>query len=76
MEKINIQRNFLIYIIFSIFFVIYFLYIKHSVGNDSSVSEWLINYQGGFTRRGIIGEICFQLASFFDLQLRFVIFLF
>ena len=70
MKKINIQRNFLIYIIFSIFFVIYFLYIKHSVGNDSSVSEWLINYQGGFTRRGMGGEIAINLASFFNLTLR------
>lgn len=74
MEKINIQRNFLIYIIFSIFFAIYFLYIKHSVGNDSSVSEWLINYQGGFTRRGMGGEIAINLASFFGLTLRKSIF--
>ncbi len=26
-------------------------------------SEWLINYQGGFVRRGLIGEILFQLSS-------------
>ena len=74
MEKINIQRNFLIYIIFSIFFVIYFLYIKHSVGNDSSVSEWLINYQGGFTRRGLGGEIAINLANFLNTTLRKSIF--
>jgi hypothetical protein len=22
------------------------------------IGDWLINYQGGFTRRGLIGEIC------------------
>ena len=67
---------FAIFIIFIFFTSIYWLYQKHTVGNDSTISEWLINYQGGFTRRGIIGEICFQLASFFNVSLRFVIFLF
>ena len=36
----------------------------------------MINYQGGFTRRGLIGEVCFQLARIFELELRYVIFLF
>ena len=35
----------------------FFLEIKHDVGNDSTISEWLINYSGGFTKRGIIGQI-------------------
>jgi hypothetical protein len=26
------------------------------------VSDWLINYQGGFVRRGLIGELIFQLS--------------
>ena len=51
------------------------LNIKHLVGNDSTISEYLINYQGGFTRRGILGEIIFQIANYFDLSLRFSIFL-
>jgi len=60
----------------SIFLLAIFnLYIKQSTGNDSTISEYLINYQGGFTRRGLIGEICFQVASYFDLSLRFTIFL-
>jgi hypothetical protein len=29
--------------------------------NAWPMSEWLINYQGGFVRRGLIGEIFFQL---------------
>ncbi len=67
---------FFIYLFLLFLFGIYWLYIKHSVGNDSTISEWLINYQGGFTKRGLIGEICFQIAIYFDLSLRFVIFLF
>lgn len=27
------------------------------------MSEWLINYQGGFVRRGLIGELLFQVGS-------------
>jgi len=76
----NLVKNFNLFFFFFITFIflmaIFWLYQKHPVGNDSTISEWLINYQGGFTRRGIIGEICYQLADFFNLKLRFVIFLF
>ena len=73
-KKFNLL--FFIFINFVFLIAVFWLYQKHNVGNDSTISEWMINYQGGFTRRGIIGEICFQLAVFFDLNLRFVIFLF
>ena len=76
MNNITFKKNFLLFIIFLIIFAVFFLYIKHNVGNDSTISEWLINYQGGFAKRGLIGEICFQIAKYFDLSLRFVIFLF
>jgi len=67
---------FFLFITFIFLTAVFWLYQKHTVGNDSTISEWIINYQGAFTRRGIIGEICFQLADFFDLSLRFIIFLF
>ena len=73
-KKFN--NYFLIYVSSLFLFGIFWLYIKHNVGNDSTISEWFINYQGGFTRRGFVGEICFQIAKYFDLRLRFVIFLF
>ena len=60
---------FFTFIVFIFFIAIFWLYQKHNVGNDSTISEWLINYQGGFTRRGLVGEICFKIASFFDLNL-------
>ena len=78
----NIKRNknfnlyFLLYLSFLAFTAVIYLYDKHTVGNDSTISGWLINYQGGFVRRGFIGEICFQVAKFFNSDLRFVIFLF
>jgi hypothetical protein len=34
------------------------------------MSEWVINYGGGFVRRGFIGELIFQLSTFFKIHLR------
>ena len=47
-------------------------YILFSLHNDTtnSMSEWVINYQGGFTRRGFLGEIIFQLSMLLDFELR------
>ena len=75
----NIKKfNNYLFIYLSLLFIfgIFWLQTKHLVGNDSTISEWLINYQGGFTKRGLIGEICFQIAKYFNLNLRFIIFLF
>ena len=67
-------QNYLkIYLILIVIFSTIWLYIKHQVGNDSTISEWIINYQGGFTRRGLPGEIAFQIATFFDVKLRSII---
>ena len=71
----NFNKYFFIYLVILSFCAIVHLYVKHSVGNDSTISEWIINYQGGLTRRGFLGEISFHIAKFFKLELRFVIFL-
>ena len=44
MKEISIKNNLTIFITINLLLVIYYLYLKHTVGNDSSVSEWLINY--------------------------------
>ncbi len=74
MEK-NYKNYFKYYLISISVFAFIWLYLKHGVGNDSTISEWIINYQGGFTRRGLPGEIAFNIAQIFDLKLRFVILL-
>ena len=70
----NLKKNwsyyFKIYILVLIFFGIFFLYSKHDVGNDSSLSDWLINYEGGFVRRGLIGEIITNFSTIFNFKLR------
>ena len=73
-RKIN-NQYILFYLIILLFFSYFFLYFKHQVGNDSTVSEWLINYEGGFTRRGFIGQGMVLLSRLFDSELRWTIFL-
>jgi hypothetical protein len=70
------NKLFFIYLSFLFICASIFLFNKHSVGNDSTMSEWLINYQGGFTRRGLLGEFAFKLALIFEAKIRFIIFLF
>ena len=74
--KINTKNYFLIYLLILFSFSFFFLYHKHLVENDSTISEWMINYSGGFTKRGIIGQICIFFAENLNLSLRFVILVF
>jgi len=73
-KKIN-NQYILFYLIALLFISYFFLYFKHQVGNDSTISEWLINYEGGFTRRGFIGQIVILLSRLFESDLRWTIFL-
>ena len=38
--------------------------------------DWLINYQGGFVRRGLIGEFLFQIHNMINIDLDILIFSF
>ena len=63
MKKYNFYFYFLsIYVFFLLCFTIF---------NYQTISEWalveiLINYQGGFVRRGLLGEINFINKDLFD----------
>ena len=67
--------HFYLFIYLAVLFIIssFNLYFKHTGGADSTISEWLINYQGGFTKRGLIGEVCFIIAKELSLSLDIVI---
>ena len=71
-KNINSYLKFYLFVLF--LFSLFFLFIKHEVGNDSTISEWIINYSGGFTKRGIIGQICIYFANLFAVDLRNIIF--
>lgn len=74
--KINKNIKFFFwYLIILLFFSYIFLYNKHLVGNDSTISEYLINYEGGFTKRGLVGQIAIEISRIFYTKLRWSIFL-
>ena len=50
---------------------IYYLIVRNNVLSNNAMSEWVINYQGGFVRRGFLGEVIFQISNLFSLNLRF-----
>ena len=39
------------------------------------LEEWMINYQGGFVRRGISGEVIYQLYNLFGISPRLAVIL-
>ncbi len=49
------------------------IYLAHLLWQTSEphewiLGEWLINYQGGFIRRGLLGEILFQLSHLLSIN--------
>ena len=77
LKKINIVFIFFFIILYAL--IIYqYQYLKFP--NTYTITEWLINYQGGFIRRGLLGEILyffyknkiFNLANIFYFLLIFL----
>ena len=67
MPESKFDKYFRFYLISLFIFSVIYLTNKHDVANDSTISEWLINYTGGFTKRGLIGQISILVANFFNL---------
>tara|TARA_Y100000590_G_scaffold249792_1_gene280652 strand:- start:900 stop:2099 length:1200 start_codon:yes stop_codon:yes gene_type:complete len=73
--KKNINNYLISYLLILLIFSYFYLYIKHTILNDSTISEWLINYEGGFTKRGLVGQLAIIQSRIFDIDLRWSIFL-
>jgi hypothetical protein len=61
---------FKIYIVFLFLLSSFYLSAVYLSPVNNAMSEWVINYGGGFVRRGLVGEIIFQLSIFFKMKLR------
>jgi hypothetical protein len=71
-------QNFVIaiFLIIAFYFTVlgsYDGYINH---NSWKIGDWLINYQGGFVRRGFMGEIIYHISNFSGYNLGVIVFLF
>ena len=76
MNSLNFNFYLKLYLIILFLFANFFFFQKYNNTVEWTISEWLINYQGGFTRRGFLGEVIFQLNKFTNLTLRETILLF
>lgn len=61
------------YLVFLFIITFYYLLTLNVVETYNAMTEWLINYQGGFVRRGLLGEILFKISQFLNLDLKFSI---
>ena len=60
-----------------VFFVFVFVFLIHLALKLASshppdqweIGDWLINYQGGFIRRGLIGEICLRVSQILGINI-------
>lgn len=76
MTKIVNSKIFLILINFLILNYIFFSQRIIFRQNPYIVGDWLINYQGGFVRRGFLGELFYQISKIFDVSILNILFLF
>ena len=71
--NINFNKLFKYYLIFICFSSIFFMSRTFHLDVNNSMAEWLINYQGGFGRRGLLGELFSQLSLKYDIHVRKII---
>ena len=70
-------KNFFIgLLILAFIFQILKFYTFYEEYSDWQYADWLINYQGGFIRRGLIGELLFQIHYFLSINLDILVFCF
>lgn len=64
-------KNYLIFYLTTLFLLsVYFLRFKATLGHDFTISEWVINYSGGFTKRGIMGSISMFISDILQIHMR------
>ena len=76
MKKLNFNFYLKIYLFVLFFFAVFFFLQKYNNSVEWTISEWLINYQGGFTRRGLLGELIFQFSKIIGITVREAILIF
>ena len=70
-------KNFFIGLLIVVFiFQISKFYSYYSEYSDWQYADWLINYQGGFIRRGLIGELLFKIHNYLSINLDILVFYF
>lgn len=58
--------------------LIYFLWLLKLLNDFPTryvFTDWIINYEGGYLRRGLIGQISIYLSIFFKLNIKYIFFI-
>ena len=63
------KKGLIVYFLLCLFISVVFLHRNYISLHHFSFIEWLNNYQHSFVRRGLIGEISYQLSTFFSINL-------
>ena len=75
--KTHNNKILLIYFLYLLFGCIFFLnFHLDQFPNKYIFTDWLINYEGGYVRRGLLGQIIFEISNFFDLRIKTIILFF
>ena len=76
MKFTNFNKYFFIYLSFIFLSSVFFITKTYKLDVNNSIAEWIINYQGGFGRRGFLGEVFSQISLIFNFQIRKLILFF
>lgn len=75
-NKLNFKFLTLIIVLITSLNYIFFTYRFFKRENGYIFGDWLINYTGGFTRRGLTGDIILSFTNFFNLDITHFTFFF
>ena len=67
------KKLFSLYLSLLFVFVLFFLAAVHNSPVNNSMAEWVINYQGGLVRRGLIGEIFYKIHHYTGIDLDLIV---
>ena len=76
--KCLLSKNNLI-ILFFIFLIINYLFFNYRIlfrENGYILGDWLVNYNGGFVRRGLLGHFLFNFSKLFNVSIIHLIYFF
>ena len=76
LKKLNYNYLAIVLLIATSINYIFFTYRFFSRQNGYILGDWLINYEGGFTRRGLAGHLIIKIKDIFDLNLTTISFIF
>ena len=73
------KKNKIITIYFLYLFVGIFIYsilLINEFPQRYVFTDWLINYEGGYIRRGLLGQIIYEISNLLNIQLQFILLFF